>query len=304
LDAATREPNSLARWSAAVREAEAGKLDFLTFEGFAGPRPTDAETDPLAALVASRFAPVTSRIGLIPAISGSVEPIQIAKSIARLDDVSSGRAGWHVAAEPPGAINPIDTVDTVGAIDTVAEVMQAARALWDGRLQRPVVTTLARTTPGYRFAARWADVAFVAPFDVDEVRQIIDEVRTEQAAADRDGEPLRVFADLVVFLDQTESAARERKARLDDRAGTGFNSDAMGFVGTPAQLMAQLQSWQRTGIDGFRLRPAELPHDLRAITRGLVPMLQENDAFRRGYETKTLRSLLGLPRLATRASSA
>lgn len=61
-----------------------------------------------------------------------------------------------------------------------------------------------------------------------------------------------------------------------------------------------MQELTKTGLTGFRLRPAVLGHDLPAITRGLVPELQRRDAFRRAYEAETLRGLLGLPRPTNR----
>jgi alkanesulfonate monooxygenase SsuD/methylene tetrahydromethanopterin reductase-like flavin-dependent oxidoreductase (luciferase family) len=140
-------------------------------------------------------------------------------------------------------------------------------------------------------AAAQADLVFVTPVDEDDVRRIVSEQRATQAEVGRANGALRIFADLVVFLDQAERVARDR---ADDFLE--FASGTAVFAGTPAQLVRRLQSWQRAGIDGFRLRPGALPHDLEAITRSVVPLLQENDAFRRGYEAKTLRALLGLPR--------
>jgi alkanesulfonate monooxygenase SsuD/methylene tetrahydromethanopterin reductase-like flavin-dependent oxidoreductase (luciferase family) len=108
----------------------------------------------------------------------------------------------------------------------------------------------------------------------------------------------------VVFLDEDEPAARARKARLDDLAGTEYSSDATVFTGTPAGLADLLAEWQGAGLSGFRLRPGALPHDLTAITRGLVPELQRRGLFRTAYEASTLRGLLGLPRPANRYAAA
>jgi alkanesulfonate monooxygenase SsuD/methylene tetrahydromethanopterin reductase-like flavin-dependent oxidoreductase (luciferase family) len=109
-----------------------------------------------------------------------------------------------------------------------------------------------------------------------------------------------VFGDLVVFLDDTAGAAADRLARLDDLAREAFTSDAAVFTGTPAALAEQLLAWQDAGLTGFRLRPGTLPHDLEAITRGLVPQLQARGQFRRAYDDSSLRDRLGLPRPASR----
>ena len=126
---------------------------------------------------------------------------------------------------------------------------------------QPLVTALAHATVPYRFGARSTDV---------------------------------------VFLDETASAAQAAKARLDERAGAPYKSDALVFVGTAAELADLLLSWQWAGLTGYRLRPGRVPYDLEAISRALVPELQRRGAFRDAYEADTLRGLLGLARPANR----
>ncbi|MER5475931.1 LLM class flavin-dependent oxidoreductase [Streptomyces sp. NPDC002734] len=168
---------------------------------------------------------------------------------------------------------------------------------------QPLVTALAHATTPYRLVARSADIGYVTPHDVDDARGIVGEIRAEQAAAGREGEPLHVFGDLVVFLDETPALAAARRDRLDDLAGEEYTSDAEIFTGTPAQLADLLLHWREGGLAGYRLRPAVAAHDLPAITRGLVPELRGRDAFRRAYEASTLRGLLGLDRPASRYAS-
>jgi len=165
---------------------------------------------------------------------------------------------------------------------------------------QPLVTALAHAPVVYRFGARSADVVYVTPHDVSDVRAITGQIRAETEAAGRAGETVHVFGDLVVFLDQTAAAARERRSRLDEVAGKAYASDALIYVGTPDDLATLLQEWQEAGLSGFRLRPATIPQDLEAITRGLVPELQHRGVFRTSYEASTLRGLLGLPRPANR----
>ncbi|MFF7244849.1 LLM class flavin-dependent oxidoreductase [Embleya sp. NPDC008237] len=161
---------------------------------------------------------------------------------------------------------------------------------------QPLVTVLAHATVPYRLGARSADVVYVTPRDHDDARAIVTEIRAEQRAAQRESETVHVFGDLVVLLDESAAAARDRKARLDELDGAEYDSDALVFTGTAADLADLLQDWQHAGLTGFRLRPAALPHDLHAITRDLVPELQRRGAFRTAYEAGSLRSRLGLPR--------
>ena len=163
---------------------------------------------------------------------------------------------------------------------------------------RPLVTVLAHREVPYRLAARSADVVFTTPHDAGGARSILGEVRAAEEAVDRVGEPLRVLADLVVLLDETESAARARLARLD--AVHELRSDAAILATTPSALADLLLDWRGAGLDGFRLRPAVLPDDLDAITDALVPELQRRGAFRTAYDDTTLRGRFGLTRPVNR----
>lgn len=112
--AAWREPSarpadllSAGYWTDLVQEAEAGLVDFVTIEDALAlqsddPFRPDARTDRVrgqldAVLLASRIAPATSRIGLIPtAVTTHTEPFHLSKAIATLDYVSHGRGGVRV----------------------------------------------------------------------------------------------------------------------------------------------------------------------------------------------------------------
>ncbi|WP_436759673.1 LLM class flavin-dependent oxidoreductase [Streptosporangium sp. V21-05] len=361
-----------AYWAALVAEAEHGLLDFVTIEDSLALQTTrldghDGRTDQVrgrldAVLVASRIAPLTGRIGLVPtATTTHTEPFHVASSIATLDYVSSGRAGWraqisgrhteaaHFGRREVPELRPED----LGDIDRsplvrelfgdAADAVEAVRRLWDSweddavirdvdtgrfvdrdRLHyvdfegeyftvkgpsivprppqgQPLVTALAHSRLPYEFAARGADVVYVTPHDTERARAIVAEVREiEGEVRDPDAGELKIFADLVVFLGEDATEARERRARLDELDGAAYTSDAAIFTGTPGELADLLLEWRAAGLEGFRLRPAVLPTDLNAITRGLVPELRARDAFRRAYEADTLRGHLDLPRPASR----
>ncbi|MFF5846457.1 LLM class flavin-dependent oxidoreductase [Streptomyces massasporeus] len=356
-------------WADLVAEAERGLLDFVTIEDGLGPQSShwldpDDRTDHVrgrldAVLIASRVAPLTRHIGLVPTVvSTHTEPFHISKAIATLDHISTGRAGLRVqiTARPNEAahfgrrtIPRIQAYDSPTArevvtdlFDEAADHVEVVRRLWDsweddaeirdaatGRFidreklhyidfegghfsvkgpsitprppqGQPIVTALAHDTIPYRLVARAADVGYVTPHDTDQARAIVAEIRAEQTATGRVDEPLHIFGDLVVFLDDAPAKAAARRERLDALAGQTYTSDAPIFTGTPSQLADHLSELQTAGLTGFRLRPAVAGHDLPAITQGLVPELQRRDAFRRTYEADTLRGLLGLARPANR----
>jgi alkanesulfonate monooxygenase SsuD/methylene tetrahydromethanopterin reductase-like flavin-dependent oxidoreductase (luciferase family) len=276
------------------------------------------------------------------AVVTHTEPFHLSKAIATLDYVSGGRAGVRVqvSARPDVAAHfgrrtiPPPEEAVTDLVEEAADYVEVLRRLWDsweddaeirdvatGRFVdrdklhyidfegrwfsvkgpsitprppqgQPVVAALGHAAVPYGLIASSADVGFVTPHDAADAERIVGEIRT-----DRD---VHVFGDLVVFLDDTAAAAAGRRARLDDV--TSYVGDAEIFTGTPAELAGLLLDWQRSGLSGFRLRPAALPHDLTAITRGLVPELQRRGAFRTAYEASTLRGLLGLPRPAGRYS--
>jgi alkanesulfonate monooxygenase SsuD/methylene tetrahydromethanopterin reductase-like flavin-dependent oxidoreductase (luciferase family) len=157
---------------------------------------------------------------------------------------------------------------------------------------QPLVTALAHASIPYAFASRSADLAYVTPGDAVAARTVVAQVQLPH-----------VFADLVVFLADTEQDARDARERLDTLDRQVYTSDAAIFTGTPDQLADLLIEWQGAGLTGFRLRPARLPDDLLQITRGLVPALRRRGVFRSEYESSTLRGLLGLPRPANRYAS-
>jgi alkanesulfonate monooxygenase SsuD/methylene tetrahydromethanopterin reductase-like flavin-dependent oxidoreductase (luciferase family) len=339
-----------AYWLELVREAERGRLDFVTIEDSLGLQSglytgLDGRADHVkgrldALLIAARVAPVTAHIGLVPTVTVThTEPFHVSTQLATLDYLSRGRAGWRaqVSGRPGEAahfghrtfpqLDPaqLDHAFVGELFAEAADHVEAVRRLWDswedgaeirdvatGRFVdrdklhytdftgrffsvkgpsitprppqgQPVVTALAHARVPFEFAAAAADVVYVTPSGAASARAVADEVRS---LTDR---PLKVFADLVVFLDPA------RKTRLDDLDGAPVASDAHIFAGAPADLAALLLEWQAAGIDGFRLRPGVLPTDLTSIVDDVLPILRERGAFRTEYTSDTLRGHLGLP---------
>ncbi len=96
--------------------------------------------------------------------------------------------------------------------------------------------------------ARATDIGYVTPHDTDDARAIVAEIRAEQQTAGRADEPLHIFGDLVVFLDDDQATAEARRERLDTLAGEPYTSDARIFAGTAAQLADLLQELQTAGL--------------------------------------------------------
>jgi alkanesulfonate monooxygenase SsuD/methylene tetrahydromethanopterin reductase-like flavin-dependent oxidoreductase (luciferase family) len=165
---------------------------------------------------------------------------------------------------------------------------------------QPLVAALAHQPVPWAFAATSADLAFITPADADDVAAWVANVRAAEALVGRPDPPLKLLADLVVFLAPTAADARDRKAALDDLAGRPLRSDAAIFTGTPDDLAVELLALREHGLDGFRLRPGVNTVDLAAIVDGVVPVLQQHGVFRSAYEPGTLRERFGLGRPASR----
>lgn len=105
-------------WAAQALEAERGLLDFVTIGDAFGiqtdsPGSFEPSTDPGrlrgrldAALIASWLAARTEQLGIVPTITTThTEPFHVSKSVATLDHISGGRAGWRaqVSASPSEA---------------------------------------------------------------------------------------------------------------------------------------------------------------------------------------------------------
>lgn len=147
-------------WLSLAQLAERGHLDLLTIddtlalqsESYGTPVPrTDRVRGRIdAVLLASRIAPLTSHIGLVPTVvTTHTEPFHVAKAIATLDFVSSGRAGVRLKVgvsrhearlvgrrEPPEVtLDRLDDPDVkkavVDAFNEAADAAEVLHRLWD-----------------------------------------------------------------------------------------------------------------------------------------------------------------------------
>lgn len=317
-------------WSDLARTAERGMLDFLSIDDTLMPQPGRRERiDPRrlagradAVLVAARIAPAARHIGLIPVATVThAEPFHVSNSIATLDYISHGRAGWqarisataHEAALFGRRNGSLKSDELIGE---AVEHVEVVRRLWETAEDDEVTRDVAgghhadRDKPhhidfaGKSFSVQGPSLKPVAPQGQPVVAALAHSAPIYEFAA--------ACADLV-FVTPTDAAAL--RSILDEvRAAGGaqlkvfadvvvsfggdgdFRSDAVVFAGTPAELVDMLLEWQLLGIDGARLRPAANFTDLRRIVDEVVPLLQRAGRFRSGYQdAETLRERLGLP---------
>jgi alkanesulfonate monooxygenase SsuD/methylene tetrahydromethanopterin reductase-like flavin-dependent oxidoreductase (luciferase family) len=315
-------------WSGLATTAERGLLDFVTFDdALTAQRRRRPEIDPRwlagrpdAVLVASRVAPVTKHIGLIPvATMTHTEPFHISKAIATLDFISHGRAGWQVRVSgTPHEAELFGRRDIRGAdlFDEASDAVEVARRLWDSWEDDAVIRDVAtgrfvdrdklhyidftgkyfsvkgpsitpRPPQGQPVVAALAHALPIYEFASRSVDLVFITPQDDESLLDILGEvaraggaDLKVYADVFVSFD----------GKIDPR------SDALVFDGTPTELVELILRWQQLGIEGVRLRPAVNATDLPVIVDEVVPLLQQAGRFRRTYvDGETLRERLGLP---------
>ncbi|MCD2168551.1 LLM class flavin-dependent oxidoreductase [Microbacterium sp. JC 701] len=158
---------------------------------------------------------------------------------------------------------------------------------------QPLITALAHQSVPFRFAAEHADLVFITPTDAAAVAGILDEL----TAPERE-EPLRVFADLLVLVEETRAEAQAVWDRLQERAP--LTTDARVVVGTADDVVAEIRALVEAGVDGVRLRPARLPADLDRIARLVAPRAADAGILAPDAGEPTLRERLGLPRPTSR----
>jgi alkanesulfonate monooxygenase SsuD/methylene tetrahydromethanopterin reductase-like flavin-dependent oxidoreductase (luciferase family) len=315
-------------WSELATTAERGLLDFLTFDDALTPqRRRRPEIDPRwlagrpdAVLVASRVAPVTRHIGLIPVATVThTEPFHISKAIATLDFVSHGRAGWQVrissSAHEAELFGRRD-VAGVDLFDEADDVVEVVRRLWDSWEDDAVIRDVGTGRfvdrdklhyidfTGEHFSVKGPSITPRPPQGQPVVAALAHQLPAYQFAARS--------ADLVFVTPQGDESVREILGHVSRAGGTDLKvyadvfvtfsgtvdarSDAVVFDGTPADLVELLVRWQRLGVDGFRLRPSVNATDLPVIVDEVVPLLQRANLFRSAYrDGEPLRQRLGLP---------
>ncbi|MDT5245357.1 MAG: hypothetical protein QOD36_2733 [Mycobacterium sp.] len=315
-------------WAGLAATAERGLLDFLTFDdALTAQRRRRPEIDPRwlagrpdAVLVASRVAPVTHHIGLIPVATVThTEPFHVSKAIATLDYVSHGRAGWQVRVSgTPHEAELFGRRDISGVdlFDEASDAVEVTRRLWDSWEDDAVIRDAATGRFVDRDKLHYID--FAGEYFSVKGPSITPRPPQGQpvVAALAHALPIYEFAsrsaDLVFITPQDDESLQ---AILGEIAGAGGahlkiyadvfvsfdgttdpRSDALVIDGTPTELVDLILRWQQQGIEGVRLRPAVNATDLPVIVDEVVPLLQQADRFRTTYtDGETLRERLGLP---------
>jgi len=323
-------------WAGLAATAERGLVDFLTIDDTFDVQPgRRAEISPRrlagradAVLVAARIAPLTENIGLVPvATMTHTEPFHLSKSIATLDYVSFGRAGWQprvsATAHEATLFGRRDPIEGAELFEEAADAVEVVRRLWDSWEDDAVIRDVATGRyidrdklhyvdfVGKYFSVKGPSITPRPPQGQPVVAALAHAPHVYRFAAASsdivfvtpwDEDSLRSI--LAEVADAQRAAGRALKVYADLVVSlvpetltppVAISSDAWVFVGEAPKLVEILLAWHDIGVDGVRLRPAVNALDLPAIVDDVVPLLQRAGRFRTAYRGgQTLRERLGL----------
>ncbi|SDZ01368.1 Luciferase-like monooxygenase [Amycolatopsis xylanica] len=254
---------SLAEYANLARRAENAKLDFVSL-GDSG------VADPVTVLAG--IAPLTSAIGLLATVGTTfTEPYTVSKSIATLDHVSHGRAGWRVrvSADEVARYGRVPAADPLAE---AAEFVEVVTRLWDSWEDGAEIRD--------RGTGRFLDRAKLHRLDHEgryfSVRGPAVIPRPPQ------GRPVIVDgpgADMVFVKD------------FGSVGGRTILEVPVSFEDSARQLADDLIRWHGL-VDGFHLLPATLPDTLDWFAGEVVPILMARGAFRTEYRGTHFRDRL------------
>ncbi|TDW88840.1 LLM class flavin-dependent oxidoreductase [Kribbella sp. VKM Ac-2566] len=314
----------------AAQRAEAAGVDLATFaDALEAPDDVpDRVSVRLDALgLAARVAPVTQRIGLLPTITVThTEPFHVQASVATLDHISGGRAGWiaevSTSAEAAAVIGRREPAPAAETWREARYVVDAGRRLWDSWEDDAIIRDAATGRFVDREKLHYVD--FESPtFSVKGPSIVprppqghpITAIRVStpealEAAADAE---LVFLPDSGVLSDQVLEL-RENARRSVTLAGPSVTLTSDQVVGPLVlvsaevrphvdgveRLASSIEEWAAVGVDGVQLRPASLELDVPLIAEQLLPVLRERGLAGSGQRGGSLRGRLGLRRPVNR----
>ena len=129
-------------------------------------------------------------------------------------------------------------------------------------------------------------------FNYDFSQHQVNEPLSDEILASMTG--LRGFLDRVIELSGTTNPS---VSDFIQWSGRGTLRELPLFMGTPAQVADQMESWfQSEACDGFVIAATHMPGTYDDFVNQVVPELQRRGSFRQRYSEGTLRDNLGFPR--------
>lgn len=239
-DAETTAGSDIRHLVGLAQMAEAAKFDLVFFEDAAAIREKDPEIasqaarstgfEPLTLLAA--LATATTRIGLVATASTSYnEPAVLARTLASIDALSAGRAGWNLVTSASeleaanfgggGLLAPLDRYRRAEGFADQAFAWWGANA---GR--RPVLVQAGASEAGLQLAARTAEIVFTLAQTLEESLAYARDLRSRLAAFGRAPDAIRIMPGIAPYVAESADEAQEQyetlQALIPDAVGVAL----------------------------------------------------------------------------------
>jgi probable F420-dependent oxidoreductase len=237
------------------------------------------------------------RLGVSVLILNQRNPVQLAKALASLDQLSGGRVTAGVGLGFGTTSYPAFGLDTARPVARFTESLRVLRALWSeervdlevdfwqlhGVAMEPKpcqpqlpVWIGANAPAALRRAVRLGDgwMGAGGARRADFFEQIA-QVRSELRAAGRADAAFTLSKRVYIVVDRDEQRARERLAAgLGGQYGGDRRPEDIGVAGTPAQCVAMLQTLRDAGLHHLLLHPyPDYLEQLAILSREVAPGL-------------------------------
>lgn len=278
-----------------AQRAEAlGYEDLWLSESILGGR---AVLEPVTLLAYAAACTERIRLGVSVIILNQRNPVQLAKSLASLDQLSGGRVTAGVGLGSGTASYPAFGLDTARPVARFSESLRVLRALWSeervdlqgdfwrlngvGMEPKPLQTQLpvwigANAPAALRRAVRLGDGWMGAGgARRDDFYTQIAQVRGDLKAAGREETAFTLSKRVYIVVDRDEQRAHERLAAgLGGQYGGDRRPEDIGVAGTPAQCIAILQSLRDAGLHHLLLHPyPDYLEQLEILSSEVAPAL-------------------------------
>lgn len=278
----------------AQRAEKLGYQDLWLTDGALGAR---ALLEPVTLLAYAAACTQRIRLGVSVLILNQRNPVQLAKALATLDQLSSGRVTAGVGLGGGTALYPAFGVDADRPVARFTESLKLMRSLWnqeratlDGeffRLQdaamepKPVQQPLpvwigGHATPALRRAVRLGDGWMGAgATNTDDFFKEIAQVREFMKEFGRDPDNFTISKRVYIAVDDTEAKAKERLvAGFMGQYGNARMAETAGLAGTPKQVIEVLSAMRDAGLQHLLLHPFfDSMQQLDLLTNEVAPEL-------------------------------
>jgi probable F420-dependent oxidoreductase len=278
----------------AVRAESLGYEDLWLTDGVLGAR---ALLEPVTLLAYAAACTQRIRLGVSVLILNQRNPLQLAKALASLDQLSGGRVTAGLGLGGGTALYPAFGIGEERPVARFTESLKLMRALWSEErvnlegeffhlkdasmepkpVQQPLPVVIGGHAPAaLRRAVRLGDGWMGAGSTrTEDFFHEIAEVRGYVKELGRDPDRFLISKRVYIAVDTTEARAKQRLVDgFMGQYGNARMAETAGLAGTPKQCIEVLRSMRDAGLQHLLLHPfADSMQQLEMLTNEVAPDL-------------------------------